>query len=117
MVRINVPRVRQPRPHLKTPGKEYSIWKTRNPHPDGFKAGEIVGERVAAAVDRQVDTMMKNGVRDALQAAVDGHVRQMTDGPARDRLETICSGRNCAVYLSTETVVATFRASLHYALD
>lgn len=85
--------------------------------PDGFKAGEIVGERVAAAVDRQVDTMMKNGVRDALRAAVDGHVRQMTDGPARDRLETICSGRNCAVYLSTETVVATFRASLHYALD
>lgn len=85
--------------------------------PDGFKAGEIVGERVAAKVDAQVQVMMDGGVRDALRAAVDRHVRQMTDGPAAERLDTACSGRSCTVYLSTDEILGAFRASLHYALS
>lgn len=85
--------------------------------PDGFKAAEIVSERVAAKVDRQIETMMDGGVRDALRDAVGRHVRQMTDGPAAERLNAACSGRSCAVYLSSETILGTFRASLHYALS
>lgn len=85
--------------------------------PDGFKAGEIVGERVAAKVDAQVQVMMDGGVRDALRAAVDRHVRQMTDGPAAERMAAACSGKRCAVYLSTDAILGAFRASLHYALS
>lgn len=84
--------------------------------PDGFKAGEIVGERVAAKVDAQVQVMMDGGIRDALRTAVDRHVRQMTDGPAAERMTAACSDRRGAVYLSTDAILDAFRASLHYTL-